>query len=136
MTVIRRQDWRTRFAELVVARRDLPTVWGERDCCLFAADAVKAMTDVDFAESLRGYRTAKGAARALRRAGFASVIDYVDARLPRATRARDGDLLGLPCQRASGLDMLFIADGGSVWGQDEPGLIRVAPPPGAVVWRV
>ena len=134
--VSRRADWRERLAALIVERRFLPTIWGQRDCCLFAADAVQAMTDVDFAESLRGYRSAKGAVRALRRAGFSCVFDYVDARLPRADRARDGDVVGLPCPKGSGLDMLFVADGGSVWGQDELGLIRIAPPPGSVVWSV
>lgn len=134
--IVRRSDWRTRLAELVIARRFLPMQWGSRDCCLFAADAVLEMTGVDFAEGLRGYRTPKGALRALRRAGFSSVIDYVDARLLRGDRARDGDVVGVAAADGAGLDILLIADGGSVWGQDELGLVRLAIPPGAVIWRV
>lgn len=134
--IVRRPDWRARLADLVVARRFLPMQWGQRDCCLFAADAVNAITGIDFAEGLRGYSSAKGAVRALRRAGFSSVIAYVDLRLPRAERPRDGDVVGLPCPEASGLDVLMIADGGSAWGQDELGLVRVAIPPGAVIWSV
>lgn len=61
------QDWPTRLAEFIETRRFTPFKWGKNDCCLFAADAVLAMTGVDPAKRLRGYRTALGAARKAKR---------------------------------------------------------------------
>jgi hypothetical protein len=47
-----------------------PFVWGERDCCLWAADWIKARTGRDPAEGFRGrYRTRLGAHRLVRRLG-------------------------------------------------------------------
>lgn len=48
----------------------MPFAWGRHDCCLFAADAVRAVTGHDPAADLRGtYATAAEAAAALARAG-------------------------------------------------------------------
>lgn len=56
-------DWQARFAALCEARRTAPFAWGTHDCCLWAADAVQALTGRDFAASYRGrYDDAKGAA--------------------------------------------------------------------------
>lgn len=63
-------DWFTRLGGLVSSRLDEPFTWGERDCCLWAADAVQAVTGVDQAADLRGtYSTAYGAARVLAQTG-------------------------------------------------------------------
>ena len=48
----------------------MPFEWGRNDCCLFAADAVLAMTgDVDPAQTLRGYASASAAQRLVEEAG-------------------------------------------------------------------
>ena len=55
-------DWPERLAALVEARRDARFAWGVHDCCLFAADAVEAMTGSDPAAAWRGsYNTEAGA---------------------------------------------------------------------------
>lgn len=132
--VERRDDWRERLATLLDERRRYGFAFGRFDCCLWAADAVEAMTGVDFIADYRGYATPEGAMRRLKRAGVASVFAFVDARFPRAMRARQGDLVGVP---AAPLDALMIADGpASAWGQDETGLVRLAIPPGAIIWSV
>ena len=62
--------WQTRFALLCMERRARAFEWGAHDCCLWAADAVHAVTGQDFAASLRGtYSTAAEAAKVLKAAG-------------------------------------------------------------------
>ncbi len=57
-----------RLFDAVAARRDRAFQWGMHDCCLFACDVIRDAGGVDYAAPFRGrYRTAAGAARALRR---------------------------------------------------------------------
>lgn len=65
----RHDNWPEALAEFIDARRNELFEWGRNDCALFAADAVLAMTGVDLAEKLRGYKTASGAARKIKAAG-------------------------------------------------------------------
>lgn len=63
-------DWQPRLAALFAARAAEPFTWGRFDCCLFAADAVQAVTGHDPAADLRGtYSTAAEAVRVLERVG-------------------------------------------------------------------
>ena len=130
----RRADWRERLAAFFTARRGDAFDWGARDCCLSVADAVLSMTGRDFAAPLRGYRSKRGALKALLRAGHRSVADYLDTILPRTTRPRCGDVVAL---NDPPLNTLMLADrNGTAWGQDEYGLMHVAIPPGAQFWAV
>jgi hypothetical protein len=55
-------DWQARLAALVAHAHIRPFAWGERDCCLWAADAVLAVTGNDPAIGIRGtYRTERAA---------------------------------------------------------------------------
>jgi hypothetical protein len=57
------EDWPERLARFIDAHQGTPFAWGENDCCLFAANAILAMTGIDLAEGLRGYSTHTGALR-------------------------------------------------------------------------
>ena len=48
------EDWDQRLAKILADRLDAPFVWGTNDCCLFACDAIRAMTGHDPAEWFRG----------------------------------------------------------------------------------
>lgn len=52
------QEWRTK-----------PFVWGKNDCCLGAANVYLKLYGKDYAEEWRGYTTALGAYRHLKKAG-------------------------------------------------------------------
>jgi hypothetical protein len=68
-------DWTERLAELVEERRQAPFAWGSQDCCLFAADAVVAVTGGDPAAAWRGkYRTEAGAERLLGALGLEGTV--------------------------------------------------------------
>ncbi len=43
----RRPDWPARLRTIIEAARERPFSWGQHDCCLFASDAIEAMTGVD-----------------------------------------------------------------------------------------
>jgi hypothetical protein len=66
----RLKDWPSRFAALVESARARPFEWGAHDCCLWAADAVKAVTGNDPAAPWRAtYRTERAAMAILARLG-------------------------------------------------------------------
>lgn len=68
--IIRLENWPRLLSDFIESRRHLPFAWGTNDCCLFASDAVLAITGHDPAEGIRGtYITALGAARLLEERG-------------------------------------------------------------------
>jgi len=59
-------NWEARLANYLKQIGSKPFVWGEHDCALMAANAVMAITGVDYASKWRGqYHDALGAARLL-----------------------------------------------------------------------
>lgn len=62
--------WHASLDAFITQRARVPFNWGEQDCCLFAADAVRAMTGVDHAKDWRGtYRTEEQAGPVLEQLG-------------------------------------------------------------------
>lgn len=127
-----------RLRALVQARHAQPFAWGVRDCCLWAADAVLAVTGQDPAAGLRGtYASARQAVRIVRQGGglqhlvgsrLAGRIDVADA--------IDGDVCLLAPHAAEvipGLGALGVLWHGAVLAQAGTGL---APRPveDAVCW--
>lgn len=63
-------DWPERLDRVVEDARHSTFTWGRFDCCLFAADAMSAVTGIDPAASWRGvYADARTASRLLARMG-------------------------------------------------------------------
>ncbi len=55
MTIKRLEHWdTTHLHQFLLERRKTPFKWGGHDCCLFAADAIQAITGVDIASDFRG----------------------------------------------------------------------------------
>jgi hypothetical protein len=70
--------WHTRhFHDFLYTSADKPFKWGEWDCALFAADAIKSFTDVDLADDFRGkYTTQTGAFKLIKKlTGGTTVAD-------------------------------------------------------------
>jgi hypothetical protein len=76
----RREDWPARLGEAIEEARVAGFVWGKNDCCLFAANAVRAMCGVDPAAGFRGYATARGAAARLKEYGGVAALAAIQAR--------------------------------------------------------
>lgn len=100
----RTDDWLIRLHEAVEAQRHDQFAWGERDCALFAADCVLAMTGTDPAKGFRGrYKTSQGAALALKRAGHMTLADMASS-----------VLTGIPVALASTGDVAAWEDDGNL----------------------
>jgi len=132
----RLRDWPERLAALFAASAARPFEWGRFDCCLFAADAVQAVTGHDPAADLRGrYRSKLGAARVLGRFGGVAGVAAARAGLevPPAM-AQPGDV-GLS-HHQPGQPALAVW-GGSAWHAVGAGAGLVVVPASAVVraWR-
>lgn len=106
---MRHNDWSIRLNHMVNNNKERPFKWGSWDCCLFAAEAVKAMTGEDLASDLRGrYRTELGALRAIKKVGCNSIEELLDSRLntetPRLLACRgDVALVDRPGGDAAGI---------------------------------
>ena len=91
---MRVQGWERALRLVVEKHLALPTQYGVSDCYVIADDAVEAVTGARMFRDARRYRTAKGAARVLRRHGFLTVEDaFADrfAAIPVA-QAQRGDI--------------------------------------------
>ena len=61
------EGWETRLTRLIEEAPRTVFVWGRRDCCLWAADGVLALTTRDPAATWRGtYESEEGALRTMR----------------------------------------------------------------------
>lgn len=66
MSIKRTTHWITRELDTFLRENaNQPFVWSQWDCCLFAANAIQAMTGVDIASDFRGKYTNEASAFAL-----------------------------------------------------------------------
>ncbi|MBZ9852790.1 hypothetical protein LB566_03205 [Mesorhizobium sp. CA13] len=95
-TTPRLHDWDRRLARVTEKHLAMAGEWGVSDCLQTAGDAVEAVIATNpFAEVAGKYKTEPGAARMLRRRGFANVEEALAslfAKMPRLM-ARRGDLV-------------------------------------------
>lgn len=127
-------DWHNRLIAVIRAAEKRPFLWGEHDCCLFAADCAEAMTGENFANGWRGtYDSETGAKKALLRGGgslenvLAKYLDEVSVKM-----AQRGDIAVV---ENAGTRCAGVIYGGAVWVPGETGLVclRVKP---LSTWRV
>lgn len=86
--------WRPALYAAIARHRSEPFCYGARDCALFLADCVAAMTGVDYAARYRGhYATLEDGLALLAADGYADHVALAAALLPEihVSRARIGD---------------------------------------------
>lgn len=127
-------DWHNRLIAVIRAAEKRPFLWGEHDCCLFAADCAEAMTGDNFADGWRGtYVSEMGAKKALLRGGgslekvLAKYLDEIPVKM-----AQRGDIAVV---ENAGTRCAGVIYGGAVWVPGEEGLVclRIKP---LSAWRV
>ncbi|HFS0157505.1 TPA: hypothetical protein ACHYTI_000659 [Enterobacter hormaechei] len=127
-------DWHNRLIAVIRAAEKRPFLWGEHDCCLFAADCAEAMTGDNFADGWRGtYDSETGAKKALLRGGgslekvLAKYLDEVPVKM-----AQRGDIAVV---KNAGTRCAGVIYGGAVWVPGEEWLVclRIKP---LSTWRV
>ncbi|EPO4525075.1 hypothetical protein A6J71_09745 [Enterobacter cancerogenus] len=127
-------DWHNRLIAVIRAAEKRPFLWGEHDCCLFAADCAEAMTGDNFADGWRGtYDSETGAKKALLRGGgslenvLAKYLDEVPVKM-----AQRGDIAVV---ENAGTRCAGVIYGGAVWVPGEDGLVCLKIKP-LSTWRV
>lgn len=88
-------NWPRLFAEFLDSRRETHFAWGTHDCCIFAADAIQAISGVDLAERYRGYDSKEEARVILHAHGGVAGVTVLAEHLPEVApkRAKRGDLV-------------------------------------------
>lgn len=113
---MRVEHWESRLAEQITLAQNKPFQWGEHDCCLWAADTVLAITEVDHMAAFRGkYKSERGAMRLMKKK-YNSLNEAVSALLPSVSvkMAQRGDVvshngaLGI----CSGINSFFVSPSG------------------------
>ncbi|MFQ5535576.1 MAG: hypothetical protein ACE5EM_12670 [Sphingomonadales bacterium] len=133
---MRKSDWPELLAREVEAAAERPFCWGKHDCCLFAANIVKAMTGDDPAKAFRGrYRTEFGARRALKRYGSGTLYHTLRSLfgnpIPPA-RAWRGDLVYMVTENGPSAGVCL----GAIAAFASDGLAFVPMSETAKAWRV
>ncbi len=109
---------RAAAAESAIARfSDQPFAWGEFDCLRMVAHALRQLGHPPPLRQAGNYRTLLGAHRALKRTGYATLQDWVDAwGLKRITPAMalTGDVLALPSEIPAMPALALVLSGGRV----------------------
>lgn len=113
-----------------------PFVWGVSDCS-FVFDCICEMTGFDPIADIRGYTTEAGAMKALKRAGYDTVLALIEDNFDEISPAlaRRGDI-GYPALIAHPLMSPAVIDGSSAFSKHPKGPIVI--PRSAIVraWAV
>lgn len=139
----RLEAWPGRLVAFIDERRAMPFAWGSNDCCLFAADAVAAITGVDAARKWRGYKTARGAASRIREArGIARLVETAAARhgWPEIAPAfaRRGDVVLIEGDRPviNRRALGIVGPGGGLLLPGDDGLVTLPRAAAVRAWRI
>jgi hypothetical protein len=133
---MRVSSWETVLAAAVDVARGRPFVWGTHDCATWAFDLRRDLTGGDDTAALwRGrYRTARGAARVLRRLGWTSMsvagTALLGTPLANVRLAQRGDLVLSPDSTSFGVCL-----GAQVAFLAPEGLTLRALPSCTLAWR-
>jgi hypothetical protein len=130
------EDWSTALALETNKISGKPHAWGQNDCAIFAANAIRAMTGQDPMKGIRGrYKTAIGAARVIKNDGFQSLAAYVSALFPEIepADAKRGDLV--LCEGPFG-DFLAVRERSFAIGPGFDGVEQIEPRQFKRAWRV
>lgn len=117
----------------------LPFVWGERDCCLWACEWVRARRGVDPSAPLRGrYSTGAGALRHVDRGGGLEALvrrRFAAAGLSETAAPEPGDV-GVIEAAATGMGLALAIRTANGWAAKSPAGVTVAAFPCRVAWSV
>lgn len=119
----RSKDWPEQLAAFLDARIDTPFFWGKNDCCLFAADAVIAITGTDIAADVRGVYASAKSAKATTKV-FGGLAQLAADRLGPEIRpmfAKRGDILLV--KGADGREFLAVCVGDAYAGPGPIGTV-------------
>lgn len=128
----RTPTWQADLAELIRSRHDQPFEWGAHDCCLFAADAVQAITGTDLAFS-RGY-SARDALRMIdEHGGLRKLVSQLLGPEMPVCLAQVGDVLLV---ESDSRELLAICNGATALAPGRGRLVTLPTSAWLAAWRV
>jgi len=135
---MRLEGWEGRLAQLCAGAQAMPFQRGLHDCCTFARQVEVALTGVTLFGDSGRWRTPAGAVRALRRMGYATIRDMLDARLLACApaMARRGDLIMADAPGADDMGALAVVIGAQAVLPGPAGLLRVPVLSATAGWRI
>lgn len=138
---MRFEDWPQRLHAAIDAARTRTFDYGDFDCWLFPADCVLAMTGIDYAAELRGYKSKKDAYEIIARYGsMEAMISALVGREPiHPAHAKRGDVMIAEVDLAPGEVGLSgaICDGTKLWTPAIPRGLRSFPISAAkIAWSI
>lgn len=113
-----REDLPELLATYLQAAQTKKFVWGEHDCCLFAANFILSVTGEDPAVGFRNhYSTEIGSKRILKKHGLEDLMALLDSKFPRIllTQAKRGDVvladleMGQTVGLSAGVNSFFVS---------------------------
>jgi hypothetical protein len=128
---MRHEDWEKRLNDYL--DNVPPFEWGTNDCCLFAANAVLAMTGEDYAKPYRGYKTAKGALSRLKDIGVAGVATNALGAPKAPLFAQRGDVVSF--ETGDGI-ALGVCIGAKIAAVGQDGLVMLPMSQAIQAWSV
>lgn len=131
---MRNPNWQIELGKTITAAAKRPFLWGEHDCCLFAADCARVVCGIDPAEKYRGtYSTEQGARKALLRnhRSIEGAIAAYFKEVPVAFAQR-GDLVVVDTEQGRVAGVVW---GTGVWVTTPDGVRCIREKP-ARAWRV
>lgn len=140
---MRLDGWEKELAAFLRTASDQPFVWGENDCCLFAANAVILLHGIDYAESFRGqYDSEETAATALATIGSGSLLqtmrdimtanNIAEVETPYAQR---GDLVYMAIDDQPALGIVDMS-ARFIIGMNQAGLVTLPIERASVIWGI
>jgi hypothetical protein len=141
--VCRAHDWESKLDDFVARSQRLKFAWGIHDCCLFACDAVLAMTGTDLAADFRGkYDSALGAARMLK--AYGGTVEMLAEEIADkfcifevpVLYAQRGDVVLLPSNNDGPALGIVSLDGWNCLGAGLEGLTRTPLNQCLKAWRI
>ena len=138
------KGWEQAYVRFTISCLRRSWEWSQFDCCMFAADGIKAVTGEDFGAPYRGqYETESEAYEFLASLGYADLGALASSRLPEILQdgepapslARRCDIVLTPTRDGRG-QALAICDGISLIGPYARGLQHLPMSMALRAWRV
>lgn len=136
----RRPNWQSALSEYIVACAARKFEYGVMDCGLFVAGAIAAMTGVDVAADLRGYRNRLEAFEAIRRVcgrkSMGAIADHLALRFEIPQIGVLFATAGDPVQSRTGRLGIVAMHGTEILTPAKDGLLRLPLEHAMRAWRI
>ncbi len=135
--VARKQNWNELISKYLYEHENDKFVWGKNDCCLFTANLLKEISNIDYAVNYRNkYRSKKEAYILLKKNGFNNIRDMLIDKFGdpiNGLEARSSDIVIVSTDNKKSLGMCI---GNSIVSQGNNRIVFVSIVQSIEAWRI